>query len=615
MAQNPPTLGIFSDAYQSPYIADPSLTPNNTFVLDVNIVDPPPIIDSNNGGVSAFDITVTFDPTILNATSASWQPPLCPASDGCLLDPSGGLSWNVLAGPSLSAGLARLAMFSFQSSSPPFNEIGAQGIVFRIQFKVVGIGSSTVSISPADIDGPTSGVIGPIFHGTVDGSFDNTPPFLLYANPSSGAITPGHSVSSSVTALLNSGSSQNVTFSITGLPSQASGTFKPSFGFYTITSDLNITTSTSTPAGTYRLKITASCLLCPTLAGTGFNSTVVYLLTVNIVDIAVMSVTPSTLEAVAGQTVGVSVGVTNLGSVAETLTINLLANQTTVATKPGVFLAAQASQTLTLNWDTTGSSLGSYSMSAQVPVLPGEVNTSNNVLSQGTVKLVSDFKISLDQAAATVFQGKTGTVIVMVSLLSSSAEQVTLAVTGYPGGVTGSFDHATGTPSFNAVLTINTALTAAPGTYTLQISGTSILSGARVTSLSLTISSGEPIPAFSVITTSPVAGAPVSFDASQSSDPDGTVSIYSWDFGDGATGAGSTATHTYRSLGTYTVKLTITDNDGQTQTVSHMVTVGQASLGASGLASPLALSGIAAAIILIIAGGFLYFRRRRHPNK
>ncbi|MGM0592396.1 MAG: PKD domain-containing protein [Halobacteriota archaeon] len=54
------------------------------------------------------------------------------------------------------------------------------------------------------------------------------------------------------------------------------------------------------------------------------------------------------------------------------------------------------------------------------------------------------------------------------------------------------------------------------------------------------------------------AGALVSFDASESTDNDKLVA-YWWDFGDGETTNGATATHTYASPGTYTVRLTVSD--------------------------------------------------------
>lgn len=64
----------------------------------------------------------------------------------------------------------------------------------------------------------------------------------------------------------------------------------------------------------------------------------------------------------------------------------------------------------------------------------------------------------------------------------------------------------------------------------------------------------------------------VSFDASASSDPDGSLSSYSWNFGDNTTGTGRTVAHTYTAAGTYTVTLTVTDNRGATATTSRTVT-------------------------------------------
>ncbi len=68
-------------------------------------------------------------------------------------------------------------------------------------------------------------------------------------------------------------------------------------------------------------------------------------------------------------------------------------------------------------------------------------------------------------------------------------------------------------------------------------------------------------------------GAKVTFDATASSDPDGTVSAYAWDFGDGSTGTGATPAHTYTASGTYSAKLTVTDNRGATDSATQNVSV------------------------------------------
>ena len=65
----------------------------------------------------------------------------------------------------------------------------------------------------------------------------------------------------------------------------------------------------------------------------------------------------------------------------------------------------------------------------------------------------------------------------------------------------------------------------------------------------------------------------VSFNGAASSDPDGSIATYSWNFGDGASGAGETTAHTYASSGSYTVTLTVTDNKGATATDTATATI------------------------------------------
>ena len=68
-------------------------------------------------------------------------------------------------------------------------------------------------------------------------------------------------------------------------------------------------------------------------------------------------------------------------------------------------------------------------------------------------------------------------------------------------------------------------------------------------------------------------GVTLTFNGSGSTDPDGTISSYEWDFGDGNTSIGMSTTHAYSTAGTYLVTLTVTDDDGANDTDTAEVIV------------------------------------------
>jgi PKD repeat protein len=63
------------------------------------------------------------------------------------------------------------------------------------------------------------------------------------------------------------------------------------------------------------------------------------------------------------------------------------------------------------------------------------------------------------------------------------------------------------------------------------------------------------------------------FDASASTDSDGTIQHYTWDFGDGSSGTGVTAQHSYTQSGTYTVLLVVADDNGAEASTTQAVPV------------------------------------------
>ena len=67
--------------------------------------------------------------------------------------------------------------------------------------------------------------------------------------------------------------------------------------------------------------------------------------------------------------------------------------------------------------------------------------------------------------------------------------------------------------------------------------------------------------------TSGSVGKKMSFSGADSTDDDGRIVSYAWDFGDGTTGSGKSVTHVYKAAGSYKVTLTVTDDGKVTDQV------------------------------------------------
>jgi endoglucanase len=89
------------------------------------------------------------------------------------------------------------------------------------------------------------------------------------------------------------------------------------------------------------------------------------------------------------------------------------------------------------------------------------------------------------------------------------------------------------------------------------------------------------------------ANTALSLSAAGSSDPDGSIVSYNWNFGDGsaANSAGTQISHTYTTQGSYSAKLTVTDNRGATASGSAAVTVNAAGTPNPGTGTPLSRNG------------------------
>ena len=119
-----------------------------------------------------------------------------------------------------------------------------------------------------------------------------------------------------------------------------------------------------------------------------------------------------------------------------------------------------------------------------------------------------------------------------------------------------------------------------PGTYAVTLIVTD--DDGASDSISQTIQIGptnqSPAAAFGFSPTNPAVNAWVQFDGSASSDPDGSIASYLWNFGDGSTGIGTVAWHRFAAPGTYQVSLTVQDDDGASDTTSQTIQVGPTNL-------------------------------------
>ena len=128
---------------------------------------------------------------------------------------------------------------------------------------------------------------------------------------------------------------------------------------------------------------------------------------------------------------------------------------------------------------------------------------------------------------------------------------------GFGDGSTGSGKNASKTYS-------------AAGTYNVTLTVTDNRGGKSSVTKQVTAIAPNVLP--SAAFTHNIANLAATFDASTASDPDGTIANYGWEFGDGATATGKTAARSYAAAGTYTVKLTVTDNRGGSATTTRQVT-------------------------------------------
>ena len=199
-----------------------------------------------------------------------------------------------------------------------------------------------------------------------------------------------------------------------------------------------------------------------------------------------------------------------------------------------------------------------------------------NVASGGTIETRTDVD---------TFRFDTGVGAISVSVLSPVGEpdlHVKAELLNASGQVLQSSDAITGNIAFNVSLS--------EGTYYLRLSGVGYGDpkstgysnygslGNYVITGTLVAISGRQAPTAQVTATktSGPAALAVGFSGQNSTDPDGSIVSYYWDFGNGASSTMVSPTYTYSSTGTFIAVLTVTDNDGLSNSASVAISVSAA---------------------------------------
>ncbi|TMI20300.1 PKD domain-containing protein [Candidatus Bathyarchaeota archaeon] len=263
--QTPVALGILGEGYSTPDIVDPELVIGAVLNVTVVVDNIPPIIDASQGGLQGFDISISYNSTMLNVVDIGLRPYYCSSSDGCLYSNANENQMLILNNTIDSAnGIARFAAIT----TDPGLRAPDAGVLFKISFKILALGFTTISIiqNVSQLYGFSNHCAQFLSYTAANATLDNRRPFRLIANPSSLLFSPDQSKSANVTVYrVNSAGDGDVTLLLSGIATtQITYSFNPRtaslngpHGVFSFNSNLTISTSPGTSIATYHLEIIA----------------------------------------------------------------------------------------------------------------------------------------------------------------------------------------------------------------------------------------------------------------------------------------------------------------------------------------------------------------------
>ncbi len=299
-----------------------------------------------------------------------------------------------------------------------------------------------------------------------------TPPpppgdFTVGATPTGQTVTAGASASSTISTTAV-GTPQLVALSATGAPTGALVSFSPQSITSGGTSVMGITTSSTTPPGTYTVTVTAT--------GTSAVHTTTFALTVDTPP-AITSAASATFTAGSSGTFSV----TTTGSPTAALSES-------GALPSGVTFVDNGNGTATLAGTAGGVSSSVITISANNGV--GNPATQTFTLTVNA-PVSNDFSIAASPTSATVTAGSGTSPTISTTVTSGATQSVALSATGAPSGALVSFSPQTINAGQSSTMTVTTSSTTPTGTSTITVTGTGS-SATHSTTFSLTVNPAPP---------------------------------------------------------------------------------------------------------------------------
>ncbi len=399
-----------------------------------------------------------------------------------------------------------------------------------------------------------------------------TPDYTVAASPASHSVVQGSSTSYTVTVTPSGGFTGTVSFSVSGLPAGAAATFNPTSVPGSGTSTMSVTTSSTTPTGSYPL----------TIAGTSgtltHTASVTLVVTAPVTPNFSLSASPASQSVVQGASTSYTVTITPSGGFTGSVTLSASGLPAGAAAS---FAPNPATSTSTMSVTTSSTTpTGSYPLT--ITGTSGTLSHTASVTLIVTAAATPNFTLSASPSSQTVTQGASTSYTVTITPSGGFTGSVTFSASGLPAGATASFapNPATSTSS----MTVTTATTTPAGSYPLTITGVSgtlshtasvtlvvTAAGAGNFSLSATPAS-QSIPAGAsttyTINVTRTGGFTGGVTLSATGVPAGATATFSPNPATGASSTLTVATSGTTPVNTFTITVT-----GTSGTLSHTTTV------------------------------------------